>query len=281
MQEILKDLESSGFTGYEAKVLLALFKGHSMTASEVAREAKIPRPSAHQILKSFAEKGICNEIQTTSAARYEIIDPKVVHEKLAREIKDAYQTRISRLDSSFKKLQPIFSSRELDAQKVDVELIKGYNKQRHSKFIELLKSSEKELLLMVKLERYVREETDREAKRFYQRGGIVKSVYEFSNDFKVKTNGTWENVTPQQMVSICENFVEQGEQAKIAESIPQNVAIFDRKVVYLSLVDPTIPLYNRSDVIIKNEGYAKFMAEHFEKYWNEAFTIEEFKKKIL
>ena len=58
------------------------------------------------------------------------------------------------------------------------------------------------------------------------------------------------------------------------------MAIFDRKVVYISLVDPTISRYNRSDIIIKNQNFAESMAEFFEQSWNKAFSTEEFKNKF-
>ena len=86
MEEILKDLEITGFTNYEAKVICVLFEGHIMTPTEVAKEAGISRAYAYNVLKSFADKGICNEIQTSSVMKYELIDPRVVKDKLQNEL---------------------------------------------------------------------------------------------------------------------------------------------------------------------------------------------------
>ena len=40
MKELIEKLEALGFTNYESKVFLALFKGFNMTAAEIAEDAK-------------------------------------------------------------------------------------------------------------------------------------------------------------------------------------------------------------------------------------------------
>jgi hypothetical protein len=46
-------------------------------------------------------------------------------------------------------------------------------------------------------------------------------------------------------------FEKQGEKIRLAKKIPQNMAIFDEQIVFLSLYDLTIPKNNRTDVIIR------------------------------
>lgn len=279
-EETLHNLESLGFTNYESRVFCALFEGHTMTGSEIAKSAKIPRSSAYDILKSFAQKGICNEIQTSSVVLYELIDPPVVEDKLEKEIRDTAKVRLEKLKDSFEKLQPLFKSKKKEGEKVDVELIKGFNKHRHIKFMNLLKEAKQELLLMTPLLGYVNREADEASKDFYKRGGITRSIYESSYNFKIKFEDTWKTVTPQGLVEICENFIKQGEQIKIANKVFQYMAVFDRKIVFVSLVDPDIPLYNRSDIIVKNVNYANAMVEYFESCWNKAVSVDQFKDKI-
>jgi sugar-specific transcriptional regulator TrmB len=279
-KEIVKDLETLGFTNYEARVLFTLFEGRNMTSTEIAMQAQIPRASVYDILKSFTQEGICNEIQTSSVVRYELIDPKVVQDKIEKDIHDSYKTKISKLNDSFEKLHPLFNSKEIDATRVDVELIKGFSKQRHLKFLNLLKSSTKEMLLMNKLEGFVYPELDEASIELYKRGGVIKSIYEASLNFKIRIDGKWKNVTQGALIELCENFSRQGEQIRLSRSVPQNIAIFDRKTVFISLVDPMIPKYNRSDIIVKNENFAQFMVRNFDSHWEESSTIEQFKSTI-
>ncbi len=280
IEEIIKNIEALGFTNYEARVFCALFNGTFMTTTEIAGEAKIPRSSAYEILKSFTMNGICNEIQTSSVVRYELIDPKVVEDKMEKQMHDDYKSKLNKLKYSFDKLEPMFRSKEAETEKVDVELIRGINKHRNMKFLNLLKSAKQEMLLMIRLEGNVSPELDEAAIELYKRGGTIKSIYEASYNFKVKSEDGWKTVNENGLLEICKNFEAQGEHVRISNKIFQNIAIFDKKVVFVSLVDPSIPRYNRSDIIVKNENYALSMAEYFNNCWHNSYTIKDFENKI-
>jgi predicted transcriptional regulator len=280
MDEIIKNLEALGFTQYESKIFCVLFEGNLLPATEIANKAGIPRSSAYDILKSFTQKGICNEIQTSSVAKYEIIDPKVVQDKIEKEIHDAYVKKNSKLKDSFDKLTPLFKAKELEGEKVDVELIKGFNKHRASKFMNLWQNSEKELLLMNKLEGHVDSAVDEFSVQFIKNGGIIKTLYEASYDFKIKVNNVWKAITPEELPEFIGEMSVDGGEVRLADRVNQNIAIFDRKVVYISLVDPTISRYNRSDIVVKNENFAQSMAEFFMLNWEKAYTAEQFKNKV-
>jgi sugar-specific transcriptional regulator TrmB len=280
MDEILKNLEVLGFTQYESKVFCVLFEGNLCTATEIANKAGIPRSSSYDILKIFTQKGICNEIQTSSVAKYEMIDPRVVQDKIERQIKDAYITKSEKLKDSFEKLTPLFKAKELENDKVDVELIKGYNKHRYAKFMQLFEDSNEELLLMNKLEGKVDTELDEVTKKFLKCGGIFRSIYEASYDFKIKENGIWKNITPEKIPDFMGEMASDGSEIRLTDKIYQNMAVFDRKVVFISLVDPTISQYNRSDMIIKNKNFAESMVEFFNQAWDKAYTAKDFIQKI-
>ncbi len=147
------------------RVFYALFTGNNMTTTEIAKAAGIPRSSAYEILKEFTKQGICNEIETSSVVRYQLIDPQVVEDKIEKEIHDTYKSKISKLKTSFEKLEPLFSNNEAKTEKVDVELIRGFNKHRDMKFLNLLQSTEKEMLLMNKLEGRISEEINEVGKK--------------------------------------------------------------------------------------------------------------------
>lgn len=280
MDEIIKNLEALGFTQYESKIFCVLFEGNLLPATEIANKAGIPRSSAYDILKSFTQKGICNEIQTSSVAKYEIIDPKVVQDKIEKEIHDAYVKKNSKLKDSFDKLTPLFKAKELEGEKVDVELIKGFNKHRASKFMNLWQNSNKELLLMNKLEGHVDSAVDEFSIEFIKNGGTIKTLYEASYDFKIKVNNVWKAITPEELPEFIGEMSVDGGEVRLADKVNQNIAIFDRKVVYISLVDPTISRYNRSDIVVKNENFAQSMAEFFMQNWEKAYTAEQFKNKV-
>ena len=279
MKELIGKLETLGFTNYESKVFISLLKGYNMSAPEVAEDAKIPKSSAYDILKSFSERGYCNEIQTPSKIRYEMIDPEIVKGKIENELDKSYTTKLKVLNSSFEQMTPLYKSELLSDSKADVELIKGFNKYRFTKFLDLLKNSKEEMLLMNRLEGHVSKDLDVVSRMFFKKGGKIRSIYEASLEFKFEKDGKWVNVTQSDLTDLCEKFQKEGEQIRLADKVPQNMAIFDRKVVFISLVDKTKTKNNRTDVIIRNAEYASNQIELFELYWNKSQTIEEYEKK--
>jgi hypothetical protein len=134
---------------------------------------------------------------------------------------------------------------------------------------------------MNKFEGRIFKEQDEVTLDFYKRGGIVRSIYEASYNFKIQIDDVWKEVGPEGLIDICESFIKQGEQIKLTNKIHQNMFVFDRKIVFISLINPEMPAHNRrSDVYVNNENYANAMVEYFDSCWNQAETVEQFKNKL-
>ena len=278
MKELITKLESLGFTTYESKVFLVLMKGHNMTAAEIAEEAGIPRTSVYDILKIFAEKGYCNELETPTKLRYEAIDPEIIEGKIENELNKTFGSQLKTLKSLFENIKPMYKASLPSENKVDVELIKGFNKFRPLKLIDLIKSSQKEILIMNRLEAHISKDLDNEAKKFYKKGGVVRSIYEASLNFKIESGGKWIPATKEELIKLLDSFQKQGEQIKLAHKVPQIMAIFDKQTVFISLIDETVTKNNRTDIIIRNKNYAEYAREIFDSYWNKSMTLDEYKK---
>lgn len=277
--ELQNKLESIGFTTYESKVFLVLMNGFNMTAAEIAEEAGIPRTSVYDILKLFVERGYVNEIQTPSKLRYEMIDPEIIEGKLENEFIKKYTDKLKDLKSSFTELRKKYKSKIQEKDTVDVELIKGFNKFRFNKFLNLMKDAKNEMLLMNKLEVHVSADLDEVSVNFVKAGGVIKSIYEASTNFKIEKDGKWVGISKNDLIKIWESFEKQGEKIKLAERVPQNMVIFDRQIVYLNLVDNSTPKTNKTDLIIRNKNFAEYMIELFESYWNKSKTVKEYKNE--
>lgn len=281
IKEILSELEVIGFTPQESKVICAMFEGHIMTPTDVSKEVGISRAYAYDVLKSFAKRGYCNEIQTSSIVKYELIDPKVVKDKIEKDIFDTYRRRTDKLNSAFEKLIPRYMSKVLKQEPTDVELIKGFNKHRFEKFVELMKDTKKELLLINKLGGYIQEDVDDTTRDLVKKNCSIRSIYEVSTNFKIRMDNLWIAASDDELLRIFSNFEKQGEQVRLAKEVFQNMIIIDRKIVFISLADPKIPKNNRSDVIIKDEYYASSMAQYFEYFWSQSKTIIDYKSELL
>lgn len=281
MKKEIEKLEKLGFTNYEARVFTALYEGYRMSAAEIAKEAKIPRPSVYNVLRGFSQKGICNELHTPSKLLYEIIDSDILQDKIENEIRKDFSYKLTLLKTTFKELKPLYRSSKPAEFSSDVELIKGFNRNRELKFRDLIKKSKNAILYMNRLNGSISGELDSETRKFYKRGGEFKSIYESEGNFKVKINNKWQNVTKNELIKLCRKFEKQGEQVRVTENVPQIFAVFDGITVFISLYDENVPKSERSDIIIHNKRFAGFVTEMFELYWDRSDTLESFAKSII
>jgi len=276
---LISKLQQIGFKEYESKVFLVMLKGSALSASEIAEKAEIRRTAVYEILKSFTARGFCNEIETNTILKFEIIDPRVIADKIERELKRSNEDKLSNLRNTFSEFQALHKSEESqEKSNVNIELIRGFNKHRQEKFIELINGAVSEILFMIRLEGYVSEELDSGASDFIKKGGVIKSIYEASLDFKIIKDSSRQSATLSDLLRICSRFGKSGEQIKISKSELPNMTIFDKKIVFINVQDRNVPRHNNADIIIKNEAFAGRMIDLFDLYWNKSFTIDQMKK---
>ena len=91
--QLINKLKTLGFKEYESRIFLVLIKNSSLSASEIADKANIRRTAVYETLKSFAEKGYCNAIETNSILQYEIINHHIIFDKRQAEIKKKKKTK--------------------------------------------------------------------------------------------------------------------------------------------------------------------------------------------
>lgn len=278
-QEIINRLQELGFREYESKVFIALLKGHSLSASEIAKLSNVPRSAVYDVLNTFVEKGYCNEIETNTITKFEIIDPNIISDKIERDFVLENREKLKKLKTTFNEIEPIYKTEtEQEKTNVNIELIRGFNKHRHEKFIELLKDAESEVLFMIRVEGFISDEIDERASSFIRNGGVIKSLYEASENFKIIKNDSRVEGSIQELLKLCETFESTGEQIRISTKELPNITIFDRKTVFINITDKNIPRHNKSDIIIRNEDFALKMVDLFNFYWGESFSIKELEK---
>jgi len=281
-KELIYKLQQIGFKEYESKIFLVLLKGSALSASEIAEKANIRRTAVYEILKSFAARGFCNEIETNTILRYEMIDPRVIADKIEKEIEENNQSKLSNLKETFKEFDALHKSEESsDNKNINIELIRGFNRHRQEKFIELFNSASQEILFMIRLEGYVSEELESDAKDFLKKGGVIKSVYEASLNFKLVKDNSRQDATLEDLLRICGRFESSGEQVRISKSELPNMTIFDRKIVFINIQDKSVPRHNNADIIVKNEAFAKRMIDLFNYYWQGSYRVNELNKLLL
>lgn len=282
MNLVISKLESLNFKEYEAKILLELIKAGILSASEIAEKTKVKRSTVYDALRKFTSKGYCNEIETNSITQFQIIPPETIGDKIEKELIKAHKISINAITEVTRELKKIYKSRESEDSKfINVELIRGHNKHREQKFIELFKKAKKEVLFMVRLEHLVSEELDESAKKFLKNGGVVKSIYELGEEFRIQKNNVSKKSSLNDILTVIEKFEKAGEQPKVSEMQLSNTTIIDREIVYMNINDKEIPRHNNSDIIIKNKESAKNFIDLFNYYWENSYTVSDYKKLKL
>lgn len=269
---LIERLKSLGFKEYESKVIIVLLKGIPMSASEIAKEAKIIRNSIYDILKSFVEKGYCNEIETNTILNYQIIDPAVILDKISRDYRRAYDQRLNSLTDTFTELQSLYKTESAAVEGPDnnIQLIRGFNKHRVEKYIDLVSTSKREILGMFSPRRAVNAEANNDAKKFIKAGGVIRSIYQLHEDSELNN----------ELVNACNIFSQYGEETKLADFKLPNITIFDSETVFINLSsDKTVPKHKQADLIIKNTDYALHIRDLFNHYWEKSLSLIEFKNK--
>jgi sugar-specific transcriptional regulator TrmB len=281
-EAILTDkLKSLGFKEYEARVFIVLLKGHPMSASQIAKQAKIIRNSIYDILKAFVQKGYCNEIETNTILNYQITNPRLIFRKIERDYQESFNNSISNLKETFTDLQSIYSTQvhESSEKDVNIELIRGINVNRVSKYLDLFQWAKKEILGMYTFNGVVSDKLDDTARKFIKNGGSIRTIYQTSLSFKTLVDGKAVPASRADLIRVCESFTKYGEQVRLSRNKIPNITIFDRQKLYININDKSLPQHKRADLIIDNADFAVHMIDLFEFYWNNGLTIEEYKMK--
>ncbi len=280
-ENIIEELKALGFNEYKSKVFMALLKGQIMSASEIAKEAKIIRSSIYDILKSFVEKGYCNEIETNRILQYQIIDPEIILDKIEREYNSNHDLLMTRLKKTFTSLKSIHNNGESKSNEgVNIELIRGYNKHRIAKYLELLRGAKKEICGMYRFKGLVMAESDEVAARFLKNGGVLKSIYQISLDFKIQRGSKISDAKLGDLLAVCRKFEKNGEQIRLSEINIPNMTIIDKKNIFITSDDKNIPRQSQADLIFRNSNLAKNMLDLFNYYWEKSLTLKQFEKSF-
>jgi sugar-specific transcriptional regulator TrmB len=278
---LINKLKEIGFNEYKAKVFAVLSTGKIMSASEIVNEAKIVRGSIYDILKSFVKLGYCNEIETDRILQYQIIDPDIILDKIIKEHTLEHNKTLTKLKDTFSNIKEQYSIKNNDENKlINIELIRGFNKHRVSKYKELLLSAKKEICGMYRFKGLVSDEADELTKNFIKRGGKIRSIYQAGLDFKIISAGKVIDADNIGLIEVCKKFEASGEEIRLSKGDIPNMTIVDGESVFINTDDKLIPNQSQADLIMRRTTFAKYMMDLFNFYWKQSDTVKEYKKII-
>lgn len=273
-----ENLLKLGFTEKEAKVFLVLLRGDLMAASDIAKEANIRRTDVYDILNQFTKAGYINEIDTNRITMFQMIDPRVIGDKVQSDTIRKANLQAQNAKTVFDNLFPLYKSKISSNQDfINIEIVRGHNRHRDVKFAECTKESRSEILFMMSLknEGMISDEADKVIGSFVKKGGNFKAIYDTPEFLKVYRDDKISTLHFKDTLDVFKKFEDNGEQIRITTENITTFAIFDRYTVYLNIFEPALPSNKRSDIFIKNKDLAQYLASTFEFYWGNSKKISE------
>jgi len=259
-QDLVATIKKLGFTEYEAKCYLALFEKESLTVSEVASLAEIPRPNAYETMERLLAKGLSASLPGATK-KYSAADPQSLREKLLESLGESMKSidyLVNELDSLYKE------SRSLDSPLDYIEIIKDPF-QIHRKFMQLCAQATKEIVMFTKppyASGTTRQKEEQDDSQFeaLKKGVKIKSIYEIPPDGPERVP----------FVDLIPESARHGEEARVIDELPIKLAVFDERIVLYVMEDPLMGKLSITTIVAENTALAKSFKILFDTIWERA-----------
>ena len=271
MEKIGADLASLGLNAYESAVYLALLVRGGQGSTELAKRAKVPRQRIYDVLRSLEDKGLCAG-RDTNPKTFFATDPAVSLPALsahrAAELERERERTESVARSLAESLGPLFASGRCEGDPLQyvealadpariaarADELAGAARSHVNSLIArpLILSSEQNLrFLRVPLERGVR------YRALYERSALDDS----------------------ELRGWMDELAEQGQEIRLAPSLPTKMQAFDDEVALLSMQDPVGGTPSFTALAIRHRGAVALLNLAFERLWDEGIPYEKDKER--
>ncbi len=255
LETVRREFEELGLTDSEARVLLALLRVGSGTATDLARLAGVPRQRVYRMLEVLSARGLVEELPGRvatwgSPGRDAVIDRLIA----AQEARfHDLQARAERAREILVKAAPASSTPALPY----VHLLRA-EAEVGPLLTRLQAQTQFEVLAFVRAPCVNVGQVDSVEIADMARGVSYRGLYE-ATLFAGSDARLWRHQV--------DTYVEAGEQARIADSLPVKLLIFDRRVSLIGLQDPVVPGGFAMPMLIEHAGFSALVAAAFEHYW--------------
>lgn len=277
----ISSLQALGLNAYEAKAYLALLERNTLTATDVANLAAIPRARVYETLQTLMAKGLC-VLKPGRFKTYGASNPTALKEALLPGTQRKIDTELGTLQEEQRKL--ILKKKEMssDADSLINDLLPLYEKgssnysaleyieiikdpyQMHKRFMRLVAQAKQEILAFMRppysgLKEALEEQIEQQVEPLRQ-GTRIRGIYEIPRD---KQEIEW-------WLKSMETAAAHGEEARAIEELPMKMAIFDEQIVMLTLEDPVSKENSLTTQIVEHRALAKGLKILFESLWEQA-----------
>lgn len=266
-EEMIRKLVELGIPEKEAGIYWALLQKRELTALEIQKIAHVPRTKVYEITHRMTLRNMCLEKQIGSKKKYQAVDPaKFLNGFMSDKEKELNDKR--NIADGIKKMAiPAYEQgiKHFDSLE-NVEIIKDLP-SIHERFVSLMKNTKKELIGLGKApyshqydETRLKEQDDAVHEKV-KKGVEVRVVYEIPA--KDKLEWTYNQIR---------KCVKAGEKARVIESLPIKVYIFDERYILMALTNVKSDYDNSRLVmfVVDHPPLAYLGKALFEQLWKQA-----------
>ena len=284
---LIKKARDIGLSMYEAKCYLALLERDTLSVTEIATLAKVPRVAAYEALASLHAKGFCTT-KPGKIKQYSAVDPSIPQEKAIRNIEIEFDNRICELDelrekalaekkenrehlsALYDKITQVYNNRSSSDSPLNyIEILKEPY-QIHKRVVELMGSTKTSILSFSQPPFTVSKDLLKEQVASHSKplkeGVVIKSIYVLPES---PDQRTW-------LHHLIEQLAKAGEQVRIIDSLPIKMIIFDEKRVIFQLEDPVTAVPTFTTQIIDHSSLALAMKLLFNSIWEKSIDFQKF-----
>jgi sugar-specific transcriptional regulator TrmB len=274
-------LQALGLNAYEAKAYVALLERNTLTATQVANLAGIPRARVYEILQTLTARGLC-VLRPGRFKTYGATNPAVLKETLLPGAQGKIETELqtvkkeerklilkkkeltSGVDSLMDDLRPVFEKGSSDHSSLDyIEIIKDPY-QIHKRFLQLMGEVREELLGFTKppytVPRERLEDQGDQERHLIKKGIRLRSIYEIPAD---ENERRW-------LFESADSAVRHGAEVRVSKELPMKMAILDSRIVIFTLEDPVSKQPSLTSQIVEHRALAGSLKVLFQTLWDRA-----------
>jgi sugar-specific transcriptional regulator TrmB len=250
-----------GLTTYEARAYATLIKRDSFTASQVSRQAGLPRQRIYDVLGSLVQKGLAST-RPGAVVKYAAVAPEQAIDRLVGSRRIEFHDLERDAAELISRLTPDFQAgRSQTAPLEYIELLRdpGAIAERHA---ELLGRAKRELLVFAKPPySNLPLETTGEAEQ--PPPAVARAVYEFS---AFDDPDTLETVR---------QSMDAGQEARFVPELPVRLVVVDEAIALFGMQDPVAGATDVTIVVVEHPALATTLKMAFTAVWDRGLTFDQ------
>lgn len=261
IEAVRHDFEDFGLNGNQARVLLALLRGGSASATQLARLADVSRTGVYPVLEELRDRGLALPLAGKSSL-WTAPDGDEVLSRLYAVQEERLAAIRQRMESTRENLAKLLPSESPTALPF-VQFVRGAA-QTAKAYEQLLCDAQDEFVMFTRPPyAWSMPKPNPVVLATLARGIACRVLYQ---------QAEWEDPSAAAFRAEMNIYHREGVDARLTDALPIKLVVVDRKAVLVSMPDAVRAGYPTT-LLIEHAGYAEIQADAFERRWETAHEL--------